>query len=304
MLELIGYFIFTLALGFFWLKLGKRMGIGEFCSLERFNDKVKGAFRKKEGTVTIGGIIILLGLWTFVLLNQKGIYFSIAGIASMLFIFGAFDDISKIMGKKGQGLSWMQKIALHFIVGALFCFIFYFNVSKSPGYFIFNALFFMFFVNALNIADGLDGLAIGNFIIVIGFLSYGFYSYGNTEMSRICLVIMALSIGFFVFNIFGKMFMGDAGAGMLGGILAMIAIFGKMKMLAFFAGMFFVADGLSSFIQVFGRRMLGRRLLAFACPVHHHFINKGVSERKIVILSWFFSLVMGVVGLILMKYFG
>ena len=218
-------------------------------------------------------------------------------IASLLFIFGAFDDMAKIIGKKGQGLGWMQKLMLHFIIGCIFGSVFYFTVAKSIPYLLFVILFFIFFVNAVNISDGLNGLAIGNFIIVLGSMSIGFYHYGSLEMLNLCVVLLGMCLAFFVFNIKGKMFMGDAGASMLGWLLAMIAIFGKLKMMVFIAGMFFVLEGGSSFVQVFGRWSLGRRLLPFACPVHHHFVNKGASERKIVVISWVFSSIMGVLGL-------
>jgi UDP-N-acetylmuramyl pentapeptide phosphotransferase/UDP-N-acetylglucosamine-1-phosphate transferase len=77
----------------------------------------------------------------------------------------------------------------------------------------------------------------------------------------------------------------------------MIAIFGKMKLFIFIAGMFFVVEGASSFVQVFGLTLFGRRLLPFACPVHHHFLNNGISERKITIISWIFSLIMGILAI-------
>ena len=164
------YFIITLLFGFLWLKLARKAGIGEYCTLERFNDRTKGLFKKKEGTVTMGGIIILIGLWIFALLNPLKIYLIIAGIGSLLFIFGAFDDIAKIIGKNGRGNSLFTKIILHFIVGAVFCLVFYLTVAKSPSYLILNVIYFAYLVNAINITDGLDGLAIGNFIIALGFL--------------------------------------------------------------------------------------------------------------------------------------
>jgi phospho-N-acetylmuramoyl-pentapeptide-transferase len=294
------YFSLALVFGFIWLRIARKAGIGEVCSLERFNSKIREKFRKKEGTVTLGGIIILLGLWLFVLFNQNNVYFTIAGIASLLFLFGAFDDLAKILKRRGKGLRMLQKMALHFIIGAIFCFIFYFSVSKSVPYFIFNALFFVFFINALNISDGLNGLAIGNYIILLAFLILGFAFYGNVEMLLLCIVLAGFCLGFAMFNLSGKMFLGDAGAGMLGGILAMIAIFGKMKLFVFIAGMFFIIEGLSSFIQLFGLAFFKKRLLNFACPVHHHFVNLGVSEKRIVVASWIFTILAGLVALFLL----
>jgi|SRR3989344_4908585 len=292
------YFILTLVFGYFWIKEAQRIGIGEYSILSRFKNNVRKHFKDKEGTATIGGVIIFISLTIFGLFNQNPIYFSIIGIGALLFVFGAFDDVSKILRKDRVNFSIYKKVVLHLLVGAVFCLVFYFSVSKSIPYFIFNACFFVFFVNAFNVSDGLDGMAIGNFIIALILMSIGFYYYENYALLKLCVVLLGMSFAFLAFNWNpAKIFMGDAGASMLGGILAMIAIFGKLKALMFFAGMFFVLEGASSFIQVFGKEFLRRKILPFACPIHHYFINKGVDERKIVVLSWIFSILSGIIGL-------
>ena len=295
------YFILTLIFGFIWIIIAKRYKIEEICDLSRYKKPIKKNFKLKNGTTTLGGIIILITLLIFTINNKINLYFTIAFIATILFLFGSLDDLAKIKNKQNFGLSWTKKLALQTIAGGVFCTIFYFSVSKSIPYFLFNIIFFVFFVNSVNIADGLNGLAIGNYIIILSFMITALYHYNNSLLINFSVILLSSCFAFLLFNFpKAKIFLGDAGASMLGGIIAMIAIIGKIKIILCFAGLFFILEGLSSFTQILSKKYLKRKILPIA-PIHHYYINHGVNERKIVILSWFFTIIIGIISLLIFK---
>lgn len=285
-------FIISLILGFFWIRIAKRKGVVEYCLL-KMN---KG----KQGTPTIGGVIMIIPLLLFLLINFSYTYLILVIFGLIFFLGGFVDDIRKIKHKRNLGLSKINKLMLHFLFGVGFCLLFYFTASRSVPYLIFNSLYFVFFVNAVNITDGLDGLAIGNYIIALLFFLVAFKVFGNTELFLFSLVLLGACLSFLVFNINpAKLFMGDAGASMLGSLIAMIAILGKLKYFLFIVGFIFVAEGLSSFLQMFWKRVFHRKLFLIA-PVHHIFQMKKVSERRIVFGSWIVSLFFCLIGLVLL----
>ena len=288
------FFVATLILGFFWIKIARKYNIGEQCDPK--------LYPHKQNTPTIGGIIILIPLWIFVVLFPNLTYFFIMVFATLFFLCGLIDDIVKLKRKNNFGLSWTQKLILHFFFGIIFCSIFYLTVSKSIPYLFFNVFFFVFFVNAVNIADGLDGLVIGNYILVLLFLIFAFIFYDNILLLNFSIILLACSIAFFIFNFNpAKMFMADAGASMLGALLAMLTILGKLKYFVFIASLFFILEGLSSPIQIVSKKYLKRRIFPSA-PLHRTFLRIGFSEKKVVFLSWFLTLICVIIATFLMIY--
>ena len=288
------FFIITLILGFYWIKIAKKYNTGEQCDPK--------LYQHKQNTPTIGGIIILIPLWIFVILFPNSTYFFIMVFATLLFLAGLIDDIAKLKRKNNLGLTWTQKLILHFFFGIIFCSIFYLTVSKSVPYLIFNVFFFVFFVNAINISDGLDGLAIGNYILVLLFLIFAFIFYDNDLLLNFSVILISCSVAFLIFNYNpAKIFMGDAGASMLGALLAMLTILGKLKYFVFIASLFFILEGLSSPIQILSKKYLKRRIIP-SSPLHRTFLLIGFSEKKVVFISWIFTIICVIIATGLMIY--
>ena len=130
-------FFLTIILSFCWLSIARKKSIVEY-SLLAMN-------KAKQGTPTIGGIVILIPVLLALLVNRSFTFLVLAGFAMLFFIIGLADDIVKIRKKRNLGLSKLHKLYLHFAFGIIFCILFYFTTSKSIPFLIFNALYFVFF---------------------------------------------------------------------------------------------------------------------------------------------------------------
>ena len=292
---------------------------------------------KKSGTPTMGGVIILLGLLISVLcwadLSNINILFCLF-IAISFGLLGAFDDYKKIKQNNSSGISSKFKIILQILialVGVSF-FIYlvdYQNISNLYFPFFKNLIIdlgwffipFSIFVivgssNAVNLTDGLDGLATVPVILVaacFAFISYVTgnivfsdylqipYIEGTGEISIFCGAIIGSCLGFLWFNAPPAMiFMGDTGSLSLGGLIASIAISVKHEIVLFIIGGLFVLEASSVIIQVTSYKLIGKRIFMMA-PLHHHFEQKGWSESTIVIRFWIISLILAIVGLATLK---
>ncbi len=292
---------------------------------------------KKSGTPTMGGVIILIGIIFSTLLwaDLSNIYVWILILVSVgLGGLGLIDDILKIKYKNSRGLKSRYKFTGQLLIGAIVLFIlinysdheylhnlyfpFFKNLILDLGlFFVPFALFVIIGAsNAVNLTDGLDGLATVPVMLVA--LSFTLISYvvGNTifseylqiqyipnvgELSIFCGSIVGACLGFLWYNAPpAKIFMGDTGSLSLGGSLAAIAIIVKHEIVLAIIGGLFVLETVSVIIQVISFKLTGKRIFKMA-PIHHHFEKKGWAESTIVIRFWIIAIILALVGLATLK---
>ena len=292
---------------------------------------------KKVGTPTMGGILILIGMLLSTLLwaDLSNIYiWFLIFIASSFGILGAIDDYLKIKNNNTIGLSWILKITVQIILA----FIGIYFLSKLADHSYLKNLYFPFFKNlildlgiffvpfcifiligssnAVNLTDGLDGLATVPVILVATSFAFICYVVGNTvfsnylhipyikdlgEASIFCGSICGACLGFLWYNAPpAKIFMGDTGSLSLGGSLGAVGIISKHEIVLAIIGGLFVLETASVIIQVISFKLTGKRIFRMA-PLHHHFEKKGWAESTIVIRFWIISIILALVGLATLK---
>jgi phospho-N-acetylmuramoyl-pentapeptide-transferase len=290
----------------------------------------------KKGTPTMGGVIILLSILISILLwsNFKSqILWPCVFIMISFGFVGFFDDYKKISSNSSDGVSGKTKILFEI----LFAFIFVFwstslnldnqellslpflkNVYINLGYFFIPFVVFVIIgsANAVNLTDGLDGLAIVPIMIValtfalicylagnIIFSNYLYINYvpGAGELTILCGALIGSALGFLWYNAPPAMvFMGDTGSLALGATLGAIAVMIKHEIVLSIVGGLFVIEALSVIIQVSYFKSTGKRFFLMA-PLHHHFEKKGWPESQIVIRFWIITVILAIVGLATLK---
>ena len=292
---------------------------------------------KKIGTPTMGGAIILLGLLISVLscadLSNLNILFCMY-IAVAFGLLGAFDDYKKIKYSNSSGISSKLKIILQILLAvvgvSLFVYFadyqdmsnlyfpFFKNLIVNLGWFFipFSVFVIIGSSNAVNLTDGLDGLATVPVILVaacFAFISYVTgnivfsdylqipYIEGTGEVSIFCGAIIGSCLGFLWFNAPpAKIFMGDTGSLSLGGSLGAIGIITKHEIVLAITGGLFVLEAVSVMVQVISFKLTGKRIFKMA-PIHHHFEKKGWPESTVVIRFWIISIILAMIGLATLK---
>tara|TARA_Y100000996_G_scaffold408273_1_gene387073 strand:- start:407 stop:1384 length:978 start_codon:yes stop_codon:yes gene_type:complete len=292
---------------------------------------------KKIGTPTMGGLIILTGLIVSVLMwgNLNNIYVIFALFIAISFgALGAYDDFRKIRYKNSSGISSKLKILFQIIfaiIGILFLikfsnneelsnlyFPFFKNLAINLGWFFipFTVFVIVGSSNAVNLTDGLDGLATVPVILVaacFAFISYVTgnmvfseylhipYVEGTGEVSIFCGAIIGSCLGFLWFNAPpAKIFMGDTGSLSLGGSLGAVGIITKHEIVLAITGGLFVLEAVSVMVQVISFKLTGKRVFKMA-PIHHHFEKKGWPESTVVIRFWIISIILAMIGLATLK---
>jgi len=292
---------------------------------------------KKIGTPTMGGVIILFGLIISVLLwgDLKNVYilFCLYIVTSFGFL-GAYDDYLKIRSNSSSGISSKFKIIAQIFLALLgliiltyfveyeefknLYFPFLKNLVINLGWFFipFSIFVIVGSSNAVNLTDGLDGLATVPIILVascFAFISYVsgnivfseylqiIYIEGTGEISIFCGAIIGSCLGFLWFNAPpAKIFMGDTGSLSLGGSLGAVGIITKHEIVLAITGGLFVLEALSVVVQVISFKLTGKRIFKMA-PIHHHFEKKGWPESTVVIRFWIISIILAVIGLATLK---
>ena len=250
--------------------------------------------RSKNGTPTMGGIFMILSAVLVLLFNK------ILDPAALWLLFltlghgilGFLDDFIKAEKKRNLGLTAKQKMLGQIILAVLFCWgvvdtlhlpfsiaIPFTNIDIYIGafYYIFVILVIVGASNAVNLTDGLDGLASG--CCVIAFSAYAVYCYlsGNNDLGYFIIILAGTCIGFLFFNYHpAKIFMGDTGSLALGGAIAGISVMTRTELLLIFIGFIFVIEALSVIIQVASFQLTGKRVFKMS-PLHHHFELSGWS---------------------------
>ena len=287
----------------------------------------------KRGTPTMGGLMILTSLVIAMLIwmdLRNPFVWACLAVTVGFGLIGFLDDYDKVSKSSHRGVSGKVRLLLEFVVAGIASWIvvgqistflyvpFVNNLGFELGwfYYIFAAVVIVGAGNAVNLTDGLDGLAImpviiaaGTFAIIaylVGRVDYSDYLGiphvpGAGELAIFCAAIMGAGLAFLWFNAPpAAVFMGDTGSLALGGALGAIAVAAHHEIVLAIVGGLFVAEALSVIIQVFWFKRTGKRIFRMA-PIHHHFEQLGWSESKVVIRFWIISIVLALMGLATLK---
>ena len=276
---------------------------------------------KKSGTPTTGGIIIVVpsiiaSIVTLVMNRIFNIDCVIILIPFLLFmLLGLNDDYEKITKKQNKGLSAKGKLLLQTAIALIPAFyitlhgntsVSIFGLTKIDlGYFypIWAILVIIGSSNAVNLTDGLDGLASGTMFFALIACAFISLLSGRNDIAIICMAVSGSCLGFLYYNSNpAKMFMGDTGSMALGGLLGTLAIIGRFELWLLIIGIIFIAETLSVIIQVISFKTTGKRVFKMS-PIHHHFELCGWSEKKVVYSFWAIGFVSAVICIILFKIF-
>ena len=322
--------VICLALGprFIAILKGKQYG-------QQVRDDGPQSHLKKTGTPTMGGILILLSVTLSVLLwadlSNPYVWIVLGSMVSFGFI-GWLDDYKKIKEANSKGLSERAKMTLQTLfAGGLIVVLFgvmrldthlnipffrEFNPNISYGYWVFAWLVIVGASNAVNLTDGLDGLAIGP--IMTTALTFGIFAYlsGNIqfadylfipyvkdsgELAIVCAAIVCAGMGFLWFNTYpAQVFMGDVGALALGAALGTMAVITRNEIVLAIVGGIFVLEAVSVMTQRISYKLTKKRVFRMA-PIHHHFELSGWAEPQITVRFWIISLVLAMLGLATLK---
>ncbi|PPI87975.1 phospho-N-acetylmuramoyl-pentapeptide-transferase [Candidatus Pantoea edessiphila] len=292
---------------------------------------------RKHNTPTMGGVMIIISVLISILiwsrLSNIYIWYSLI-IFTGFGIIGFIDDYRKLIYKNSKGLVAKWKYLCMSIVSIIIIAILYFNGKNTlstqlvvPFFKDFMpqlGLLYVFLAyivivgtgNAVNLTDGLDGLAIVPTIFIATGLSIVSWLTSDIKLSQylhlpyisytreliiFCSSIIGAGIGFLYFNIYpAKIFMGDVGSLSLGGALGIIAVLLRQELLLFIMGGIFVIEACSVILQVSSFKLLGHRIFLMA-PIHHHYELKGWSEQRIILLFWIISFILVSIGLATLK---
>ncbi len=288
------------------------------------NISVFTAFRHadKNGTPTIGGLIFIIPtLITMLFLYLRGSLEISHSLLIIIFVFisyallGFVDDFLKVKYKNNDGLSIPQKLLIQVLIALVFFYIYMqgggttyvtitslgINVNLGWIYGLFILFLLVGSSNAVNLTDGLDGLA--GSLSVVAFLSFGIITWGSSwiegyqEIAIFCFVLVGSLLGFLVYNTHpAKVFMGDTGSLSLGATLAAIAILTKHELSLAVIGGVFVIETLSSIIQLTAIKKFGKKVFLMT-PLHHHFEKLGWQETDIVKMFLIVGFMLGMVAI-------
>lgn len=284
-----------------------------------FGQQIRGegprSHLKKEGIPTMGGLLIIFAIIISSLiilkLNSVVIWAVITTIGMGL--VGFLDDILKIKTKQSLGLKARQKLFGQIFFGLLLAiYIYYFSdigtsiiipytgYNFDLGFWLIPFIVFIVvgFANAVNLTDGLDGLASGVTVIVTTAFALIVALIGMTQLTYFALIVGGACLGFIWFNSYpAQVFMGDVGSLALGGAVASLAVLSRTEFFLVIIGGVYVLETLSVMIQVSYFRFTGGKRVFRMTPIHHHYELTGLAESKVVARFWIISLIMAVSGL-------
>jgi phospho-N-acetylmuramoyl-pentapeptide-transferase len=301
------------------------------------NDGPQSHLVSKIGTPTMGGLMILSGVTVSTVLwaNPTNPYvWVVLGVTLGFGLVGFYDDYLKVTKQTHAGISGFMRLAIEAIIAAAAClaiaslgrppfatslaFPFFKEMVVDLGWFfvVFGAFIIVGAGNAVNLTDGLDGLAIGP--VMIAALSFAMIAYlagnavmadylqihyvaGTGELAVLCGAVLGASLGFLWFNAPpASIFMGDTGSLALGGMLGVVAVATKHEIVLAIVGGLFVLEAVSVIVQVVSFKLTGKRIFRMA-PIHHHFEQLGWTEPQIVIRFWIISIVLALAGMSTLK---
>lgn len=310
-----------------WLQ---RMAVGQVV-----RDDGPQTHLKKAGTPTMGGILMVLGIaFTTILLcplENRFIWIALFGLLSFGFV-GFMDDFLKLTKRNSKGVSFRAKMIsmglLSIVIGALIVewagveaklvlpFLKNFSLHLGPFFLVWAFFVINGSANAVNLTDGLDGLAIvpimtTAFVLLVTsyvsghaiFATYLFFDFipGTGELAIVLAAVMGTGLGFLWYNSHpASIFMGDVGSLSLGGLLGTIALITHKELVLLIAGMVFVIEALSVILQVGSFKSRGKRVFKMA-PLHHHFELSGWPESKVIVRFWILSILFALFALTTLK---
>lgn len=291
----------------------------------------------KAGTPTMGGALIILAMSISTFLWSDLTNFYVWIVLATLLMFGAIgfiDDYRKIVKQDPKGLLAKEKYGYQTAAGLFIALLLYFAadipaetqlmvpffkdvaIDMGPWFILFTYLVIVGSSNAVNLTDGLDGLAIMPTVLVGGALGIFAYVTGHVkfaeylvipyipgvgEVAIFCGAMAGAGLGFLWFNTYpAQVFMGDVGALALGAALGVVAVIAKQELVLFIMGGVFVVETLSVAIQVLSFKLTGKRVFRMA-PIHHHYELKGWAEPKIIVRFWIITLILVLFGLATLK---
>lgn len=299
-------FVISMVFGFFFVKFARRKNVRQNTSRT-----VGERHIKKDGTPTMGGFIFIIPtLISLLLLYIRGSITWSSNLFILIFVFvayamlGFYDDYLKLKYKNNKGFSTSTKFLIQMAIALVFFYIFMKNggeavlwitslgISINMGW-VFGIFILCVLVgtsNAVNITDGQDGLAGG--LSVIAFLAFGIIAWntgwmeGYEEVAIFCFLLVGSLLGFLLYNTHpAKIFMGDLGSLSLGAALATVAILTRHELSLVLVGGVFVAETISSLIQIIAIRKFHKKVFKMA-PLHHTFEQMGWPETDIVKMFW------------------
>lgn len=292
---------------------------------------------KKSGTPTMGGVLIIMAVAISMLLwgDLDNRYVWVVLLATLGFgVIGWVDDYRKVIHKNSKGISARAKFFWQSVIGmTAVCFLYFTTITPAEtaltipfikGVMPQLGLFYIFlgyFVivgssNAVNLTDGLDGLALLPTVLIAVALGVFAYITGNRvfseylaipyipgvgEVTVFCSALVGAGLGFLWYNTYpAQVFMGDVGSLALGAALGVIAVVVRQELVFFLMGGIFVAETLSVILQVGSYKLTGRRIFRMA-PLHHHFELKGWPEPKVIVRFWIITVILVLMGLATLK---
>ncbi len=325
--------VLSLGLGRFLIAKLRQLQVGQ-----HIREEGPESHYSKKGTPTMGGILIIISVVIPTLLwaDLANLFIWIAMAAMVSFgLIGFYDDYRKVTRKQNLGLTARAKFGWQVLLGVILGAVLVrlaqiglFTTQLSLPFFkqwtpdlgIFYIGFIVLVVvgsaNAVNLTDGLDGLAIGSALIAAATFSILAYVVGNAvassylgiinvkgtgELTVFCGAMVGASLGFLWFNCNpAEVFMGDVGSMALGGAIGTVAVLTKQEVLLVMVGGLFVMEAASVIIQVASFRLTGRRVFRMA-PLHHHFELKGWAEPKVIIRFWILAILFALMSLSTLK---
>jgi phospho-N-acetylmuramoyl-pentapeptide-transferase len=330
-LGMITALVLSLLLGPRMIRILKALHIGQAVR----DDGPQSHIETKSGTPTMGGLLFLFSLAVSVLawadLTKPAVWVAL-GVTVGFGLVGLVDDYLKVSKRNSKGLPGRIKFWSLVIVATAGCAVlvtspgfdtrlavpFFKNLRPDLG--LFYIPFAVFVIvgagNAVNLTDGLDGLAVGP--VISASLAYAIFSYaaghariaeylqiphvaGAGELSIFCAGMAGAALGFLWFNAYpAQMFMGDVGSLAMGGALGIVAVVSKFEIILALVGGVFVVETLSVIIQVASYKTRKKRVFLMS-PIHHHFELKGWAEPKIIVRFWIISVILALMGLATLK---
>ncbi len=310
-------FVFSILIGFILIPFLRKLKVGQRVSLT-----INKRHLAKNGTPTMGGLIFIIPtILSLIFLYFRGSISLNHNLIILVFVFlsyavlGFVDDYLKIKYKNNKGLKISTKFLCQMAIALVFFYIFMKNGGEStlritslnlviPLGWTFG-IFILFLLvgttNAVNITDGLDGLAGG--LNVIAFLAFGIIAWnttwmeGSQDVAIFCFILVGSLLGFLFYNTHpAKVFMGDLGSLALGGALATIAIITRHELSLALIGGVFVVEALSSIIQIIAILKFNKKIFKKA-PLHHHFEELGWAETDIVKVFWVAGLILAMIAI-------
>jgi phospho-N-acetylmuramoyl-pentapeptide-transferase len=323
--------LITFLLGPYVVRLLTRYQIGQYIR----EDGPRSHF-SKEGTPTMGGVLILFAVFTGTLFwaDLTNVYIWLVLLVTLCFGgIGFWDDYLMLIKKRNKGLSARAKFVVQIVIALIPAIFLYLNFKYSTrlnipffkamtpdlywGYILLALFIIVGFSNAVNLTDGLDGLAIGPAPIAFGTFLLLSYLSGNVrianyllipfvpgsgELSVFCGAMVGAGMGFLWFNSYpAQLFMGDVGSLPLGAALGTVAVITKNEILLIIVGGLFLIEALSVIFQVgYFKMTRGKRIFRMA-PLHHHFELKGWPEPKIIVRFWIIAVILSLISLSTLK---